>query len=322
MKNLAYLFLSFLFAQSIYAGNLCDASCELTITFPDGGSIDAVEVLTLSFGTSGELVLGAAGTINTAVQPVSTDYLLGGSLVLAKGESITFGGGGYIVLGDAGNIDHLDMAINSSGNASLQAVGGTETITIESLAIGGGLNITLEAKHVIVNGSLEIDGATLNLIADTSTAGTSVCSIQGSAGITISSSPGIDTTDTCNTISTDLGLAGGVLTVGTIDPNDIVITGGTITLAPSPIVDVGDLTIEAWTQELLSSLSDGTEVTTEDGSTCVMAAGECIDVSGVKYSVVDGKIVAVEEGAGSLHFLVQLLVISLLIAMRPNRGNY
>ena len=320
IKNLACLFFAFLFAHSVVADDLCDASCELTITFPDGGSLEAVEALTLTFGTSAELALGAAGTINTAVQPANTDYSSGASLVLAKGESITFGSGGYLVLGDGGNIDHLNMTISSSGYASLKAIGGAEAITIETLTLDGGLNITFEANNITINGTLAINtGSTINVIADTSTTGTSVCTVQDpSATISISSIPAIDTVDSCNTISDDLGL-GGVLSVGSVDPNETILTGGSIIITPvtgidlAPVVDAGDLTITL-SDELLQSLPEGTELTVQDGNTCIITSGECISESGVRYKVVDGELVAASDDSGSLSLwsFVQAFVLLIL----------
>lgn len=99
MKSLFSLIFLFLFANSAFAANLCDTSCNLTITFPSGGSIEVTEALMFTFGTGGVLELGATGTINTAVQPDSTDYSAGGTLVLAAGESITFDAGGSLDLG-------------------------------------------------------------------------------------------------------------------------------------------------------------------------------------------------------------------------------
>ena len=109
MKSILTTIFLFLFANSVFAANLCDTSCNLTITFPGGGSIEATEALAFTFGTGGVLDLGATGTINTAVQPSSTDFSTGGTLALAVGESITFDAGGSLDLGTGGAIDFISQ---------------------------------------------------------------------------------------------------------------------------------------------------------------------------------------------------------------------
>lgn len=77
-------------SNSVFATNLCESNCELTITFPSGGSIEAVNAIIFSFGTGGILDLGETGTINSVIQPSSIDYSSGDTLSLAAGESISF----------------------------------------------------------------------------------------------------------------------------------------------------------------------------------------------------------------------------------------
>jgi len=62
MRYLACLFFTLLFTHNVLATNLCATSCDLIVTFPDGGSIEAVEALAITFGTGGEFNLGAVGT--------------------------------------------------------------------------------------------------------------------------------------------------------------------------------------------------------------------------------------------------------------------
>jgi hypothetical protein len=109
MRYLTALFFAFLFSHNVLADNLCDASCELTITFPDGGSIEATEALIITFGIDGTLNLGTTGTVNSNPQPADIDFSAGGSLPFAQGESITFGDNGSITLGAGGNIDYSNM---------------------------------------------------------------------------------------------------------------------------------------------------------------------------------------------------------------------
>ena len=79
MKYLAGLFFSLLMAHVAHAGKLCESSCDaLTISFPDGGSIEAVEALSFQFGDGGVLNDGS----------VTTGYSSGDLLSLAAGETL------------------------------------------------------------------------------------------------------------------------------------------------------------------------------------------------------------------------------------------
>ena len=332
MKYLVCLFFTFLITHNVFASTLCEGSCDLVISFTDGGSITADEALQISFGSGGALNLGAAGTINTNPQPVSSDYVAGGVLLLAKGDSITFDNAGSITLGTGGNIDYTDMTVNatSTGGASIKAVGGTETIVIDSFTISGGLNITFEAQTLSVIGDLTIEpDSVLTLIAETGGVTPSVCNVQDSTNGLIISTGNIVTTDTCNTISGGLSLPAGTVTVGTLDPNATLTTTGTVTITPgsfTPTIDSGGITLlpEILTQELLSSLSDGVELPTEDGNTCTLIAGECVAENGTKYSVVDGKLVSAPdpvpapaaESSGLLNLAVLYVLFMLLLSCR------
>ena len=318
MKYLAGLFFSFLFTHNVFADSLCDASCELIITFPDGGSIEATESLTITFGTGGVLNPGAAGTVNANPQPADIDFSAGGSLPLAQGESITFDSNASIALGVGGNIDYSNMLLNSTGGASIKAVGGTGTITIANLVVSGGLNITLDAINIVINGAitLEPDG-TLNVIADTGAIVPSVCSIQDPAAgtLTLTGATPIVTTGTCNTISGVLTLPVDTLSVGTIDPNVTLTAIGTITLTPI-VGGVGPLQPVTLTQAFLAALPDGSELSTEDGNTCTVTAGECVTATGAKYVVVDGRLVPATEGSGVVNLASLFTLFTLLIIFR------
>lgn len=211
--------------------DLCNESCDMLVTFPDGGSIVADENLTLIFGTGGELNLGDTGTVNVNPQPLNLDFSTGGSLALAKGESITFDTGGSIVLGDGGNINYTNITINSSGGASLKAVGNPEKIVINNVTISGGLNITFEAKVIEVIGTFAINtDSALTLIAETGGLSPTVCDVQDTTnGVTLTAGSSIDTSGSCNTISSDLSLDAGVLTPIVIDPNATLTSNATIT---------------------------------------------------------------------------------------------
>ena len=96
---------SLLFANSVFAGDLCDPDCSLVIDFPTGGSIEAVDELTITFGDAGKI-----DTVATL-----TSYVEGETLTLNAGESIDFGSGGSFELGHFGNIDFTHISISTSG---------------------------------------------------------------------------------------------------------------------------------------------------------------------------------------------------------------
>ncbi len=102
MKYLTLVFVLFSLSNSAHSQNLCDASCEFSASFPQGGFLEETDELTLTFGTGGELILGTGGTVNIAIQLSSLDFSSGGTLFLSDGENITFGPGGSLVLGNGG----------------------------------------------------------------------------------------------------------------------------------------------------------------------------------------------------------------------------
>lgn len=219
MKILIPFLLSTVFSANLLAATLCDGSCEFIVTFPQGGSIQATEALTLTFGAGGELILGEAGTVNTNPQPNSLDFSANGTLALAAGDSIGFGANGQINLGTGGNIDYSSLTILSDGQARLVAVGATQTVTIDNLVLSGNLSLSIEANTVSVSSSFNAGASTeLVFITDSTTVDSSVCSLQDSSnGVTLST---LDfSVDSCSGIATSLKLDPATLTVGSIDPN-------------------------------------------------------------------------------------------------------
>ena len=78
MKYLTGLLLPLLFSSNLLASDLCDSSCDLSITFPDGGSIEAVKDIEIEFGTGGYITNNG----------VTTGYSKGDDLELDSGESL------------------------------------------------------------------------------------------------------------------------------------------------------------------------------------------------------------------------------------------
>lgn len=322
MKYFTVLFVSLLFSNNTFATNLCDASCEIIINFPDGGSIHAIEAMTITFGTGGSVILGATGTVNTNPQPITMDFSSGGSLQLAEGDSITFDENGRLFVGSDGNINATNLLISFSGDSSFTAIGGEKTIQINDFTLVGRGHILFEATTITVNGSLIGEtGSTLSFLSDASALETMACSIQDiNNNVSISAGTVITQDNTCSSLSSDLNLSSGVISEGslaTLNLNldtDTTITNIDINPIPLP-TPVGPIVVEIATQELLESLADGITLTAEDGNSCTMFGGECITTSGNKYIVVEGKIVPETSGSGlmnPIHFLI-LFIISLII---------
>ena len=121
------------------AGDLCDAGCELTIDFIDGGRITAIEALTITFGDGG--LVDTGGSV--------TAYLENETLALNAGDSLEFGPGGSFDIGAAGNIAYTDLEIDTDGTLSLGALGGTETIQIPAdgrLILKGSGSFTINSQ--------------------------------------------------------------------------------------------------------------------------------------------------------------------------------
>ena len=279
------------------ASNLCDASCDLSIDFANGGSIEAVDSLTLVFGNGGTLVLGAGGTINTNPQPADTDFSSGGALALNTGDSITFGPGGSLVLGSGGNIDYTSMTLTVDGNITLAAVGGAQTVFLHDNTILAVSSLELNSEAT-AGGNVTVMGSGVTIGS-----GNSIPDISGSGSINIASA--------------------GTLTVGSLvyDNTSPVLTLNDINLdLTSPTLDItGDLTVVTLTQEGLAFL-EGQSLPTSDGNTCTVTNGECVTASGVKYVVnSEGELApAAVDNGGALNWYV-LLIISALLSLRTHR---
>ncbi len=139
MKYLTGLLLPLLFSSNLLASDLCDSFCDLSITFPDGGSIEAVKDIEIEFGTGGYITNNG----------VTTGYSRGDDLELDSGDSIVFSAGGKLVLGEGGNIDHSEMTISSNGVMNLAAVGGKKKVEIRDLNLLGNLTLNMSSDFTV-----------------------------------------------------------------------------------------------------------------------------------------------------------------------------
>ena len=77
MKYLTGLFSALLFSGNLFAANLCDSSCDLSITFPDGGSIEAMKLLLGRFVTKRRkygTYINRNERNEDFIEPISTNY--------------------------------------------------------------------------------------------------------------------------------------------------------------------------------------------------------------------------------------------------------
>ena len=157
MKLISALLLLLAFSSNLYASNLCDASCDISITFPDGGSIEAAEALSITFGDG--------GYINNGV--VITGYSAGDVLSLSAGESIDFQNNGSFETGSGGNVDYADIMIITNGTMDLAAVEGSETISIQDMTILGRAAVTISSNvEVAENGTFYVFSGPVSISSD------------------------------------------------------------------------------------------------------------------------------------------------------------
>jgi len=272
MKHLIFFLLFLSSINLAFAQNWCDPSCNLSISFPEGGSIDATEALTLTFSQNGLLDLGEAGTINASVQPANTNYSNGGELSLSVGESITFGKGGLLELGSEGNINTTYLNISTTGDVSIIATGSVE---IDSISTQGNLNIvsngddslisfadfanvSAENIYILQNGNNGRIRPSVNLNA-------TFVTIAGGSGIQILES-GSDTSldgdiNSSDTLNTDaqISLNNGDLFTD-INLSNVNSFGDAQVLGSLPSVSIGfvDTTIES--QRLVTSADDSIDI--------------------------------------------------------------
>ena len=140
---------------TVFADNLCEPSCNFSVSFPDGGSITAVEPLVFTFAVDGVLNLGTTGAVNAAVQPVSLDFSSGGFLTLAKGESITFSSGGLLETGQEGNLNYSDIEIDTTDIVTVNEwFAPYSNVFVYNFALTGPSTIHIYADELIIDGVL------------------------------------------------------------------------------------------------------------------------------------------------------------------------
>ena len=279
------LFLFALFSNPVIADNLCDASCNLHINFTQSGWLEATDALTISFGSGAVINDGH----------VATGYAADETLQLVAGERLEFGAGGVLDRGDGGNI-------------TLSASGGNQSVSLHGDSI------------IAVNGNLDIAS---NLIVASQLDFSSNTTLTGQGSVTVES-PGY----------VSLGDSSAILTSFPIDTAP-TISGQTISFVANgsmsvenfnieftPILSGGELTISVLTQSDLVKF-EGESFSLDNGASCTVQQGVCIDDQGVSYKVVDGRFVAETSDNGSSGSLnLQMLILlcaGYLLTQRPGR---
>jgi len=345
MKHLFFFLLFLLSINQAHAQNWCDPSCNLLISFPEGGSMDATEPLTLTFSQNGLLDLGEAGTINSSVQPANTNYSNGGELSLSAGESITFGKGGVLELGSEGNINTTSLNISTTGG------GGTTILVFGSINSSGTLNT--DAQISLNNGDVftDINLSDVNSFGEVQELG-SLPSVSGFINSTPESQQlgtSVDTSfDNINTtivqISTNevLSLTSDDLAWIRINSNQHTgIINDEVTVSSSgQLIAVVDLDAEIsrivsnqelqFDESLLSTQTvvnlsrfDGFELETIDGQNCIVSENECVTDDGTSYVLSSqGRLVKAESGGGSVGGIsVFLFIICFVFTIYQRKSN-
>lgn len=275
MKKLLASIVLFLTTHTVNAQLLCDPDCSLTLEFSNGGEVVATGPMDIIFGSGGELLLGAGGTVNTAVQPASLDFSSGGTLSLAAGESISFGSAGRLFTSLGGNVD--------AGNYSITA----SSITIDN---SNGSSVTLNG-NLDVSGSLVINTASIILDSNIVMNTIDINEVGIGSGVTLSGN-GSFTNLSGDTIDIDGTVF--MIDTGLVNFNEL----STI-ISLSPQLGMGDINLADVNQLDSLELLQGLTLDTSDGNQCVVDGEVCKTEDGQEYILTDGKLVLKKTGSGS-----------------------
>ena len=157
-------FIALLFSNSVGANSLCqNSSCDIDLSFNDGGSIITTGYFTLRFGDGGSLNLGEGGKISlgqtgnllgTTLEQLQTGGVVepGVEMLIGSDGSIYFGTGARLILGAGGNIDYpIGDKVDIYG-ADIVDIGSSqagEVVSLQSIDIAGIVNITADNKLYI-----------------------------------------------------------------------------------------------------------------------------------------------------------------------------
>lgn len=340
MDRLLSIFFLLLFINTASATNLCDNSCELTLSFPEGGSIEATEPLTITFGVGGSLILGETGTINTAIQPVSTDYSAGGTLTLNIGESISFSVNGFISTATAGNMDYTKLSLTGPLTADITASGGTETISVNAISITGDATFNFDAINIELldlssDSSVTINGSETSNYFIIGSIDVQTLNVNGGSGSDVYDISGTNDTSTTGISGTDSTFNNSTIDSTLLVTNEaIFISSPTITISdPANGWSLNSVTTTELTgfnydnpiylQETVIPIDGLSWVV--NGEICVLTKIDetiyCNTDNGKSYKLVNGEWVEIDS-TGFIN-LTSLLLISftILVFRRAHQGK-
>ena len=293
------IILPLIFSSTINASDLCNTSCEATITFPDGGYIEASESIVITFGAGGSIYLGEAGTINTAIQPASIDFSNGGTLELATGESITFDVGGSLHLGDGGNLNYSNIAINTTSALEINAIGESSEININQIHSENNISITTNSDTININnasittGAITISSADSNIVMNPELDAVVITDYPYSCPVSAGTTLEYDhLTGVPNSLCIEY------------DFEPPILTASVLISRPGFEIDLDSATIETVWELLVSGDLLSCEIISDD---------RCVLENGKEYKLVDGEWLPADSGGTTnLTTLLLLFLIPLI----------
>lgn len=274
MKFIKYFLFLFIVSNSAFATNVCNTSCEIVISFPNGGSIEATEPLSFLFGYNASIDRGETGTINTAIQPADLDFSSGDTLALTTNESITFDTSGSLNLGTGGNFDFTSILIDGDVKFTITTENESDTVYISTMTINGSLIIEMVRGNIHFGSDTNISVSD-NLDITTNQTDSSInCDSPGSS---------LNITSTSFSSTIDSSCYDGVFNVG-----------GEIQLNPDLQISFPDI---------ISIIVDG--------KTCVLVDYLiCETASGLRYELVNDEWTEVEStGTNNPFFLLVFICV-------------
>ncbi len=261
--SLFLIILQALFSHTASAENLCDAACNLHIDFTGSGSIEAVDTLTITFGSGGVVNDGS----------VATGYSAGDVLLLRAGDTLVFNAGGELDLGEAGNIDYTTMNLFVDGDMSLAGVGGSATISFHG------------------DSTISLNG-TLSLESDASLS----ARLQFPESNTLISGGGILSIDSDGSLDLGSYTYGSLLD---ISDTDLPLSSVDLNEAQESLLNMEAPVLLS--QSDLIKL-EGESFLLHDGNSCTVSNGKCFDPSGTEYRVENGVLTTVSGNSGCVSF--------------------
>lgn len=278
-KNLILVAVILLFSSALSANSLCqNSSCDIDLSFDEGGSITTTGYFTLRFGeggyfnpgSGGLIVLGASGNlVGTTPQQLQAGGTVnaGVEILVSSDGAINFGTGASLFLGSGGNIDYPagdNVAIDGASTIDIISTQTEEVVSIQSIDTAGTVNLASNEGTTIYL----VDFVTPTGINITSPSGTSTTNVRsweinslqisGASSITATGNSNAyilgDSTSTTWSINsptypsecTELGSAEGNTVISVANPTNTIGAIDGITCADTTMIlqTTGNLTLD------------------------------------------------------------------------------